>query len=81
MPALTCQLTYPDACGTAGAWTRVFVASVGLISILLKVRHADQSQRAHDDIHRIIGQRQPVKLTETELSVWDTPPRAGEHVR
>jgi hypothetical protein len=37
----------------------------------------DESQRADDDIHRIIGQGQPVKLTDAELAVWDTPPRIG----
>jgi hypothetical protein len=48
---------------------------------LLKVQDVDQRQRAHDDIHRIIRHRQPVKLTEAELTVRDTPPRSGEHVR
>src|SRR5215469_17200440 len=28
MPALTCQLTYRDACGAAGRWIRLSVASV-----------------------------------------------------
>ena len=36
MPALTCQLTYRDAWGAAGAWIRVCVASVGLLPVLLK---------------------------------------------
>ena len=47
----------------------------------LEAGNVDQGQRADDDIHRVAGQRQPVKLTDVELAVRDTPPRVGEHVR
>src|SRR5215471_16513786 len=58
MLTLTCQLTYPDAWGAAGAWTRAFVASVGLIPILLKVHDPEVH---HDDAgHRPLHpHRQP----------------------
>ena len=60
MLTLTCQLTYPDACGTAGAWTRVFVASVRLMPIVLKVRTS-----LFEQIHR---DRQPVGGLEGHLA-------------
>lgn len=41
----------------------------------------DKGERADDDVHRIIGQRQLVQRSEVELATWDTPPRVGEHVR
>lgn len=59
MPALTCQLTYPDACGAAGAWTRVFVDSVTLMPILLKARTLLFEQTRRD--------RQPVGGLEGHL--------------
>ena len=34
----------------------------------------DQSERADDDVHRIIGRRQLVHLAEVELAIGDTPP-------
>ena len=47
----------------------------------LEAGDVDESERTGDDVHRVGGQRQPVKRTEAELTVWDTPPRVGEHVR
>jgi hypothetical protein len=47
----------------------------------LEAGDVGQSQRADDDIRRVIGQGQPVKLAEAELAVRDAPPRVGEHVR
>jgi hypothetical protein len=41
----------------------------------------DQGERADDDVHRVIRQRQPVKLGDAELALRDTVPRVGEHVR
>src|SRR5215471_1170135 len=61
MPALTCQLTYRDTWGAAGAWTRVFVASVGLMPILLKVRTSLFEQIRRD--------RQPPGGLEGHLAV------------
>ena len=66
MPALTCQLTYRDTCGAAGAWTRVFVASVGLMPILLKVRTSLFEQIRRD--------RQPVDGLEDYLAVSRASP-------
>src|SRR5215831_2115737 len=58
MLTLTCQLTYPDACGAAGAWTRVFVVSVGLIPISLKLHDPEvhHDDAGHRPLHR---HRQP----------------------
>jgi hypothetical protein len=47
----------------------------------LEVADVDESERADDDVHRVIGQRQPVKLADVELAFWDAPPRVAEHVR
>ena len=47
----------------------------------LEAGHVDESERADDDVHRIIGQRQLVQRSEVELAVWDAPPCVGEHVR
>ena len=47
----------------------------------LEPGHVDESERANDDVHRVIGQRQLVQRSEVELAIWDTPPRVGEHVR
>ena len=71
-----------------------FVMHVGVDQVPAGAQHAgelgqyrleacnmDESQRADDDVHRVIGQGQLVKLTEEELAVCDTPPRVGEHVR
>lgn len=40
----------------------------------------DESERADDDVYRVIGQRQLVQRSDVELAVWDTPLRVGEHV-
>ena len=40
------------------------------------VGHVDESERADDDVHRMIGQRQSVQRSEVELAIWDTPPIA-----
>src|SRR5262249_3961794 len=66
MPALTCQLTYRDPCGAAGAWTRVLVASVGPTPILLKVQTPLFGQIRRD--------RQPVDGLEDHLAVSRASP-------
>jgi hypothetical protein len=47
----------------------------------LEAGNVDESQRADDDIHRIVRERQPVKLAQAELAVGDSSPCVGEHVR
>jgi len=47
----------------------------------LEAGHVDQGKRADDDVGRVIGQRQPVQLSDVELTIRDTPPRVSEHVR
>jgi hypothetical protein len=43
----------------------------------LEAGHMDECERADDDVHRIIGQRQLVQRSEVELAIFDAPPRAG----
>src|SRR5262249_32898244 len=90
MLTLTCQLTYPDACGAAGAWTRAFVASVGLIPILLKVPdpdvpHDDAGPRPlppprHPDPRRA-RRRTPVDHHRRERRPQERRPPAGARAR
>jgi hypothetical protein len=36
----------------------------------LEAEDVDESERADDDLHRVVRQRQPVQLSEVELAVW-----------
>jgi hypothetical protein len=42
--------------------------------------HVVEGERADDHVYRVIGQRQPVQLAETELPVGHPLPRAGQNV-
>ena len=46
----------------------------------IEARDVLECERADDDVHGVIRQRQPVKLGDVELAILDTLPRVGEHV-
>ena len=90
MLTLTCQLTYPDACRAAGAWTRAFVASVGLIPILLKVHDPEvhHDDAGHRPLHphrqpdpRRARRRTPVDHHRRERRPQERRPPAGARAR
>lgn len=39
----------------------------------------DESERADDDVHRVVRQRQSLQFSDVELAIWNPPTGMGEH--